>query len=131
MIPAILWFLTLLFTLRVTGQLIVRFYSVSFLPPFNEWYSGLLAYPYLLTAQILIIVLMGKISLDITRGRGYFAEPQGWFRNFVFFFGIIYLLAMLARYFWFGVSIMVVFHWALASFLILFAIYHRIHDQND
>lgn len=125
MIPVLLWFLTFLFISRVLGQLLVRFYPVSFLPPFRDWFSGLLSYPFLLGAQILIIILMIKISMDVTRKRGYFAENRKWFRSFALYFGIIYLLAMIARYFWFGISIMVVFHWVLASFVILFAIYHR------
>jgi hypothetical protein len=49
--------LLFLFCLRVFGQILVAFFNVSFLPPMEEWFSGLLPYPELLTAQILIIAI--------------------------------------------------------------------------
>jgi hypothetical protein len=63
-----------LFCDRVLGQLLVAFFSVSFLPPMEEWYSGALAYPPLLASQILIILLYGKVALDFTRCRGFFTR---------------------------------------------------------
>ena len=41
----VLWTLLALFVLRVTGQALVAFLEVGFLPPMSEWYSGLLPYP--------------------------------------------------------------------------------------
>ncbi len=57
--------LLFLFCLRVLGQILVAFFNVSFLPPMEEWFSGLLPYPELLTAQILIIALVGDRSPDL------------------------------------------------------------------
>ena len=73
------WLLTtllFLFCLRVLGQVLVAFFGVTFLPPMEAWFSGLLPYPELLTSQILIILLYGKICLDFARGRGYFVTPR-------------------------------------------------------
>jgi uncharacterized protein len=75
--------LLFLFCLRVLGQVLVAFLHVSFLPPMEEWMSGILPYPQLLAAQILIIALYEKICLDFYRGHGFFAAPAGgWGRDF-------------------------------------------------
>src|SRR5947209_16609795 len=71
-----LWLLLALFCLRVLGQILVALFSVSFLPPMEEWFSGVISYPPLLASQFLIILLFGKICLDYTRGRGYFTQPR-------------------------------------------------------
>jgi hypothetical protein len=44
--------LALLFLLRVVGQILVAFLGVRFLPPLEDWYSGLLPYPILLPVQL-------------------------------------------------------------------------------
>lgn len=131
----LLWLLLGLFCLRVSGQLLVAFFDVAFLPPMEEWYSGLLAYPYLLTAQILIIGLLIKVCLDLHRGTGVFTESRPLFAGGVLYFGYGYLAAMVLRYIlrmslypderWFGGTIPIVFHWVLATFVILFGRFHR------
>jgi hypothetical protein len=54
--PLLLGTFTLLFVLRVSGQVLVGVREVSFLPPFEQWYSGLLPYPLLLLVQIALII---------------------------------------------------------------------------
>ena len=66
MVP-LLWALLTLFVLRVAGQAMVAFWGAPWLPPMERWYSGLLPYPLLLPAQIVIIVLMAKICSDSRR----------------------------------------------------------------
>jgi hypothetical protein len=134
-IVPILWVFLGLFCLRVLGQILVAFFDVSFLPPMEQWYSGLLAYPYLLASQILIIGLMMRINVDFTRGHGLFVRSHPWFGQGVLYFGYAYLAVMIVRYLvtmwlypdqrWFGGSIPIVFHWMLASYVILFGQYHR------
>ncbi len=129
-----LWLLLGLFCLRVGGQLVVVLVPVSFLPPMEEWYSGLVPYGPLLVAQILIILLYGKVCLDFTRGRGYFVVPQRRLGIGLLAFGSLYLAAMILRYVirmslypderWMGGSIPIFFHWILASFLLLVGQYH-------
>lgn len=130
-----LWFLLGLFCLRVLGQALVAFWGVKFLPPMEEWYSGLIPYRPLLALQALLIILYGKVCLDFSRGRGYFVSSRPAFGRGVLYFGYLYLAAMLLRYIirmslypeerWFGGTIPIFFHWVLAAFIILFGRYHR------
>ncbi len=131
----VLWALLALFAARVVGQVLVAFFHVGFLPPMQQWYSGLLPYHYLLPAQIIIIALMVKICLDFTRGAGLFVVPRHFFAVYWLRFGYVYLAVMVARYTvhmilhpelrWFGGTIPIFFHWVLAAFVILVGLYHR------
>jgi putative CocE/NonD family hydrolase len=131
----VLALLLFLFCLRVLGQILVAFFKVSFLPPMEEWFSGLLPYPELLTAQILIIVLYGKICLDFARGRGFFATPHRRLGTGLLAFGSLYLGVMILRYVirmglypherWTGGCIPIFFHWVLSSFILVLGSYHR------
>lgn len=131
----ILWVLLGLFVLRVVGQVLVAFFGVGFLPPMKEWYSGLLAYRYLLPAQIVIVFLMTTICAQFSRGSGFFVTPRPAFGKPTLYFGYVYFAAMVLRYIlrmalvpearWFGGTIPIWFHMVLASYVILFAFYHR------
>ena len=126
--------LLFLFCLRVLGQILVAFFRVSFLPPMEEWFSGLLPYPELLTAQILIIVLYGKICLDFARGLGFFVTPRRRLGTGLLIFGSLYLGVMILRYVmrmslypherWAGGCIPIFFHWVLSSFILVLGSYH-------
>jgi hypothetical protein len=121
-----LWALLALFALRVAGQALVAFLGVDFLPPMQAWYSGLMPYPYLLPAQILLIALMAKICVDFSRRRGYFYDAKRWLAVEWLWFGWIYLAAMLARaIFLWDRPIPIVFHWVLAAFVIAVGLSHR------
>jgi hypothetical protein len=131
----LLWVLLGLFVLRVTGQALVAFLDVRFLPPMPQWYSGLMPYEYLLPAQIVIIALMARICLDFTLGRGWFVAPRRFFAVYWLGFGWVYLAVMVVRYpvqmalhpemRWLGGTIPIFFHWVLAAFMILVGVYHR------
>jgi hypothetical protein len=131
----LLWILLFAFCLRVLGQMLVGFAGVSWLPPMEGWYSGLMPYPYLLPSQFLIIALYSKVCLDFTCGEGFFVRSRPVFGRSVFVFGYLYLAAMIVRYIirmslyqearWFGGTIPIFFHWVLASFIIAFGQYHR------
>ena len=100
----------------------------------EEWFSGLLPYPELLTSQILIILLYGKVCLDFARGYGYFVTPRPHLGINLLKFGWLYLGVMIIRYVirmalypherWTGGSIPIFFHWVLASFLLVLGHYH-------
>lgn len=136
----VLWFLLFLFCLRVLGQALVAFLDVAFLPPMAAWYSGLLAYPWLLLSQVVIILVFGKICLDLTCRRGYFAQPRQALGVFCLGFGIFYLAVMLARYAirmslypgerWIGGSIPTFFHWVLAAFILVLGSFHWLRSQD-
>jgi hypothetical protein len=115
-----------LFVLRVAGQALVAFLDVTFLPPMDAWYSGLMPYEYLLPSQILLIALMTKICLDFSRRRGFFFEPNKLLATAWLWFGYAYLAAMIARavLLW-DHAIPIVFHWVLAVFVITVGLSHR------
>ena len=68
----ILGILAFAFFLRVLGQVLVAFFGADFLPPMDEWQSGLIPYPWLLASQILILAVQGWICWDLWRGAGFF-----------------------------------------------------------
>src|SRR5712692_6838903 len=72
----VLWSLSVLFLLRVVGQVLVVFVGVTFLPPSPEWYSGLLPYPLLLPVQVVILILMARANSSVTLRRGFFTTPH-------------------------------------------------------
>jgi uncharacterized protein len=135
-----LWILLTLFCFRVAGQMMVVFLHASYLPPLEEWQSGLLPYPLLLASQFVIIVIMFRVARDFTAGEGYFVVPNRRLANGLINFGWIYVMAMVARYIirmtlypdqrWFGGTIPIVFHWVLGSFLLLVGSYHRNQSRN-
>lgn len=130
-----LWLLLGLFCLRVLGQLLVALFPVSFLPPWEEWFSGAVPYPQLLASQVLIILLLSKICVDFARGSGYFFQPRPRLGAFLTVFGYTYLAVMIIRYIlrmslypqerWFGGCIPIVFHLVLASSVLLVARFHK------
>jgi len=136
-----LWLLLGLFCLRVLGQMLVAFFRVSVLPPMEEWYSGLIPYRWLLPSQLLIILLYGKVCLDFTRGQGFFVAPRHTLGVGLLWFGSVYFSVMVVRYVvqvslypdqrWLGGSIPIVFHWVLASFILLVGHYHQLHTRDD
>jgi hypothetical protein len=75
-VAAFLALLTFLFALRVTGQALVVFLGVDWLPPPDHWMSGLLSYPWLLLSQLAILVLQVKIVHDVVRRRGWGQRPR-------------------------------------------------------
>lgn len=131
----LLWALLGVFFLRVVGQALVAFFGVGFLPPMQAWYSGLVPYSALLPAQIVIMALMLKICTDFTREAGLFVRPHRFFAVHWLVFGYLYLAVMVVRYpiqmvrdpesRWFGGTIPIFVHWALAVFVILIGLHHR------
>ncbi|HLK59947.1 MAG TPA: CocE/NonD family hydrolase [Chthonomonadaceae bacterium] len=135
----VLWLLSSAFLLRVLGQILVVFLHVSFLPPAEEWYSGLMPYGPLLVSQILILALMVKINLNFTRGTGLFFRPHRRFGIGLAIFAAIYFAIMVIRYAvtmslyprerWTGGSIPTFFHWVLAGYLLVIALHHWKYGQ--
>lgn len=124
-----------LFFLRVMGQFFVALDYRSFLPPMEQWQSGLLPYSILLGCQLFIIALFGKICIDIGTQQGFFAVQRPMAGAFLIKFAYVYYLAMVVRYFvqmylypddrWFGHTIPIFFHFVLATFLLLLGRYNK------
>jgi hypothetical protein len=127
--PTFLWILLALFALRVLGQLLVVAGIASFLPPMDEWQSGLLPYPLLLASQIVILLVLSTVCVQFSRGKGYFVRPQPWLATPLWILGWIYAVGMIVRYALLRRdAIPVVFHIVLASFLLVVASHHRGQD---
>ena len=120
----VLWVCVGLFLLRVLGQLEVVLIEPLWLPPMEQWYSGLLPYPLLLPAQILILMLMsGLVVNEMRRPRD--GQPRDWLRvtSLIYFAAMVLrLIIQYAR----GADnvidaggIPIAFHWVLALFLLV------------
>jgi len=124
---------TLLFFLRVLGQMLVVFADVEFLPAMEHWYSGLMPYPLLLPVQLIMLVVMWRLVSDVKQGTGTFSGQSARVGIFLRRFSYVYFLAMVIRYIltmaynpelrWFGHSIPVIFHMVLALFLYTYSRY--------
>ncbi len=131
---AFLLFFLFLFSLRVIGQVIVVLFRPRWLPSMPQWYSGLISYPILLPIQIMILVLMGAIARDFSRGSGFFVTPNPRLGTGIVWFSFLYFSSMVIRYAlrmkrhpdqrWFGGAIPIIFHCVLAAFLFVFGRYH-------
>jgi uncharacterized protein len=127
----ILWLLLGLFFLRVLGQLMVAIFQVPFLPPMEEWHSEVMPYPVLVGFQVIIIIILVRISLNFTRRR---IIPRPTLGLRLLGIGSLYFTAMTVRYTirmslypherWFGGSIPIFFHWVLATFILVVGFYH-------
>ena len=131
---AALWALFTLFVMRVAAQMLVGLGVGGFLPPWEEWFSGALSYPWLLSSQLILVGLLGKVCLDLSRGTGVFASRRPAIGSLLQAFGTVYALVMVIRYVirmtlypperWTGGSIPIFFHWVLAGFVLIVARYH-------
>jgi len=127
--------LTMLFALRVSGQALVAFVGATWLPVMEQWFSGLIPYPTLLITQLLMLMLMVKITGEIWRGKGTFAIPRPHWSQFLMKFSAVYVGAMVLRYVltmilhpemrWLGDVIPVIFHFVLAGFIFVLGHYHQ------
>jgi hypothetical protein len=128
----ILWLLTVLFAVRVAGQAIQAWWPQPFLPPFRNFQGSHLAYPLLLTAQLLILAVMLRSSWKVQRGTW---APSARAAAALFWCGVLYMTASLARLAiglgvaaappWFRAWISGVFHLVLAGFVLTLAASYR------
>lgn len=119
---------------RVVGQVVVAFLAPGWLPPMEEWYSGLLPYSVLLPIQAAILAVQARISWDLWRGRGFFAQRHPRFGVGLRRFSYLYFAVMALRYVitmalfpenrWFRGTIPIFFHWVLAAYLFVWSRSH-------
>ena len=129
-----LWSLTALFLARVLGHVAVVLFQPRFLPPMAQWYSGLLAYRYLLPVQAVILAIMVTVSWQFSEGAGFFVAPRPVAGQWLVKYSYLYFTAMVVRYViwmkrrpdqrWFGGTIPIAFHFVLAGFLYVVGRYH-------
>jgi hypothetical protein len=99
----------------------------------EQWYSGVLAYRYLLPIQIAMIFVMAWMSHDLSQGTGFFSVQRPHLSAWLVAFSYIYAGSMVVRYAirmkrrpdqrWLGGTIPIIFHCVLAAFLYTFAMY--------
>jgi hypothetical protein len=126
---AILLACTFLFLLRVVGQLEVLLVAPSWLPPMDDWYSGLMPYPVLLPVQIALLMIMSAlVTREMQVGRRG-SRDSGTRAEWVRKIAVAYFVAMGMRLM-IGLlrgaddvieagGIPVAFHWVLALFLLV------------
>jgi hypothetical protein len=111
--------LTALFGCRVAGQALVAFLGVTWLPPMDAWFSGLLPYRLLLPLQIVILLVQIVIDRDLWRGQGFFARPRPRAGRRLQRLAYAYALSMVVRYVITRSHVIpIVFHWVLAAYLL-------------
>jgi hypothetical protein len=130
--------LTILQTLffgRVLGQIVAELASPPWLPSVEHWQSGLLPYPVLLTAQILILMFMSLVTYDAFRRDGLWYVRKSNTQRILRRVAYLYMAAMALRYVltmalipelrWFGHMIPIAFHFVLASYILTLGIKRR------
>ena len=75
--PMLALLTALVFSPRLGPSARRSFFSRTGFPPREHWASGLIPYPILLTIQIVMLIVMVKISTDVWRGAGFFAHADG------------------------------------------------------
>jgi hypothetical protein len=127
----LLWAALGLFLLRVIGQVEVWLLAPDWLPPMEAWYSGLLPYPLLLPAQILL--LMGMAVLAHIHGSESRRNDAPAIRAAAVLriVAMLYFAAMALRLtvtvrdhgdeFYLHGGIPIAFHWVLALYLLVLA----------
>ena len=131
-----LWLFTVLLVARVVGQFMVALSRPRWLPPMEQWQSGLLPYPVLLVGQLIVLTLMVWISADFSERAGFWVEPKPRLGLAALAWSYLYFGAMIARYVvrmarrpderWFGGTIPIIFHSIVAAFQWTFGSYHAL-----
>lgn len=127
----VLWLLLFLFCFRVFAQLTVYFVDVSFLPAFDRWHSASVPYAALVFSQLVIILILGRVAIQFSRGRVVARHRAG--ISFLFIGGIYFSIMLirlvigfagLSEHYWWDQPIPSVFHLVLASFFIVVGLFH-------
>jgi hypothetical protein len=123
---------SLLFFLRVAGQVVVRVRAPAWLPLMGQW--NLVPYRILLPIQLVFLAVMAWIDYDLLREDGLAETRSPALGSFLVAFSALYAGSMGARYAirmrrrpgerWFGGTIPIVFHVVLAAYLLTLGTYH-------
>lgn len=126
---AVLAVLTGLFVLRVVGQILVVRRSPRWLPPMEQWYSGLISYRQLLATQLVIVAGMVSVIGGLVGRAGWAVGPWHALGLVLVPVGYAYGGSMVARYVvrmarrpdqrWLGGCIPIVFHVVLAAWILV------------
>lgn len=135
----LLWVLLGLFVSRVLGQLLAATVRPRWLPPMARWYSGVMPYRYLLPLQLLIIVLMAAMVRAVGNPASTLGRPAAAIGVTTVAVSYVYAAGMVWRAVRRtmqpperrGVVIPIVFHFVLASFLLVYGSWHLEADRKQ
>jgi hypothetical protein len=123
---------TLLFVVRVVGQIVVVRRAPAWLPSMEKW--NLVPYRILLPSQIAILAFMGTVDFGFLHNRPLVIERHMTFGRGLIQASVLYAGIMAVRYVvrmmrqpaerWYGGAIPIVFHMVLAAFLFTWGRYH-------
>ena len=134
---SLLSLLLLLFVFRVSAQLIQSYQTIKWLPPFHAWHSQTIPYPYLLVAQLTIIIFFStmikcfyqeKVTPKIMTGKIYLLLGSLYF-SFMILRLILGQFIFKNHLFW-SSTLPTLFHLILALFLIIIGLYHLIQKTK-
>jgi sterol desaturase/sphingolipid hydroxylase (fatty acid hydroxylase superfamily) len=124
--------LLFLFFFRVAAQVIQYMTPVTWLPSFNQWQSGALPYPILLSFQVVILIWGASTVRNIINRKLQASSVKA---TILLVIGGVYFLTMLFRllagqtfasgYFWLDALLPTLFHIVLAAFLLMLSLYHK------
>ena len=125
----LMWACVVLFMFRVLGQVYVALYGPRWLPPMQEWYSGLLPYYLLLPTQLLVLAFMTIVAYDYTREDGFLFVTSALKGKILIGLAIVYFSSMVTRYVitmvryperrWLSGTIPIALHCVLAAFMFM------------
>jgi hypothetical protein len=128
----VFWLLTVLFSVRVAGQVLVALRGPGWLPPMRDW--NLVPYRFLLPIQLVILAVMIWIDASFSASSGPPVERSKTFGSALIAFSGVYAGSMAVRYVvrmrrrpaerWFGGTIPIVFHLVLATYLYALGSFH-------
>ena len=130
--------LLLLFVFRIVAQFGPGIHPVDFLPPFDEWHSGILPYPVLLTGQALVLAVLLRIVVAHGTDRciahrrlGIVLLAGGGVYFAVMCFRLLAAMTFAAADSWLGATIPAFFHVVLACFALIHGYFNLRHASHD
>lgn len=135
----ILLAITVLFGFRVAAQLATLYFpAITLLPAFEQWHSGLLSYPALLTSQLAILTTLAFMVYRIATRTLLANHRLGLIlRNIgLTYFGLMLLrlslgLSILTESRFFANYLTTSFHLLLAAAVLTLAHYHLFNKENS
>ncbi|MFP6888120.1 MAG: hypothetical protein VB997_11175 [Opitutales bacterium] len=129
--------LLLLFVFRIVAQFAQWIHPVGFLPAFDDWHSGVLPYPVLLTGQALVLAVLLRIVVThgtdrcIARRRlGIVLLTGGGVYLAVMCFRLLASVTFATADSWLGATIPAFFHVVLACFLLIHGHFNLRHATH-
>lgn len=126
-----LWVCLGLFVFRVAAQFVQWVAPPDWVPEFSRWQGSSLPYPLMLATQLILIIGMAAVAWRVATRR---ACPNQRLGAMLTVIGVLYFAAMvlrlllratvLADHAWFATVLPALFHEVLATFIVVWGVYH-------